>query len=149
MSADTINARDWVFQVHDGASTWIDIAGIKKFALKPGENEESADTTDFNSEGEHESQAMQRGASISVEGQFLLTEPGNVRNPGQLRVDALGALKGKASLGQIRFRHEVQTLWTVWTAWVSLGERGGENNDKTAWAVTFNKSGAATTAAVV
>ena len=152
MSIDSINARDWIFQVSDGATptpAWLEIGGIKKFTLKPGENEESADTTDFQSVGNHESQAMQRGASMSCEGQFVLTDPGAVRNPGQARVDALGVLKGKASLGAFRFRHTVQTNWTVWSGWISLGEQGGENNDKTSWGFTINRSGAATSAAVV
>lgn len=151
MSIDTINARDWIFEVSDGSGTpvWIVVAGVKKFTIKLAENEESADTTDFQSAGTHESQAMQRGASMSCEGQFILTDPGAVRNPGQARIDALGALKGKASLGQLRFRHTVQTTWTIWTGWVSLGEQGGENNDKTSWGFTLNKSGAATSAAVV
>jgi hypothetical protein len=146
--SNQVNARDWLFQVSDGAGspTWIDIAGVMKFALKPGDNEESTDTTVFASQGAHESQAMQRGATMSVEGRFIRSSL-NVRDPGQARIDALSVLVGEASLGAFRFRHQVETLWTVWTGWISPGEIGGENNDKAGWSFTVTRSGAATTAA--
>lgn len=148
-TTDQINARDWIFEISDGAGTpvWLPILGIRKFSLKLSENEESTDTTVFESDGEHESQAMQRGAAMDVEGRMMLTDA-DVRSPGQLRVEALAGLKGNASLGELRFRHEVQDNWTIWDGWVSLGEKGGENNDKTSWGFTFTKSGPAATVAV-
>lgn len=145
MATNQINARDWVFQVlgSDGV-TWIDIAGVNKFTLKRSASQAEADTTVFTSGGTAETQAMQRGADLTVEGRWILTS-GNVRDPGQLRIEALGFLVGESSLGQVRFRHVVQTLWTVWAAWVSLADATGGNNDKTSWGFTANKSGVATT----
>lgn len=145
MPTNQINARDWVFQVlaSDGI-TWVDIAGVNKFTLKRNASEATADTTVFTSAGTEESQAMQRGADMTVEGKWILTS-GNVRDPGQLRIEVLGLLVGEASLGQIRFRHIVQTLWTVWTAWISLADNAGGNNEKVGWGFTANKSGVGTT----
>lgn len=149
MATDQINARDWIFEISDGAGTpaWLPISGVKKFSLKLSENEESTDTTVFESGGEHESQAMQRGAAMDIEGKMILTEA-DVRDPGQARVEACGLLKGEASLIDFRFRHQVQEDWTVWEGWVSLGEKGGENNDKTSFAFTITKSGPASTVPV-
>lgn len=145
MATNQINARDWVFQVlaNDGV-TWLDIAGVNKFTLKRSANEAKVDTTVFTSAGTEESQAMQRSADLDCEGRYILTS-GNVRNPGQAQIDAVGLLVGEASLGQVRFRHIVQTLWTVWTAWVTLMDVTGANNDKSAWGFTAHKSGVATT----
>lgn len=149
MATDQVNARGWIFEISDGAGTpvWLRIKGLKKFSLKQAENEESTDTTVFESDGVHESQAMQRGASMDLEGRFLLTDA-DVRDPGQARVDAVAALTGEESLCDFRFRHTVQDDWTVWEGWISLGERGGETNDKTSWGFTITKSGPASTLAV-
>lgn len=145
---DQINARDWVFQVlADDDTTWIEIEGINKFASKPGENEEVAEMTVFKSKGKHASQPMQRGATLEIEGKFYLSSLG-VRDPGQLRITALGSLMGNDSIGKIRWRHEIQTTWVVWDCWISLGESGGENNDKTAFAFVATRFEAATTMAV-
>lgn len=140
-----INARDWPFQVLavDGV-TWLDIAGINKFTLKRNQGLVETDTTVFASQGSQESQPMQRGSDLDLEGRFILSS-GNVRDPGQLRIDTLGALLGEAALGQVRFRHVVQTLWTVWVAWINLADVSGGNNDKAAWGFAANRCGPATT----
>lgn len=146
-----INARDWIFQVSEDPSiatpVWATIAGIESFDLNPSEGEESTETTTFDSQGVHESQAMQRGASLQVSGKIVRT--GAVQDAGQVSADDLAALVGEASLGGVRFRHTDDTSWVVWTAWVSKANVGGGNNDKTTWGATFTRSGAATTAAVV
>ena len=141
-----INSRDWLFEVSEDPSiatpVWAAVGGLQSFDLNNSENEESVDTTDFDSEGIAESQAMQRGASCSLEGQRKVTDAG------QEAADSLAELTGEASLGGFRFRHVDATDWTVWTAWVSKGNNGGGNNDKTSWGATFMRSGAATTEAV-
>jgi hypothetical protein len=146
-----IDARGWVFEISNGAATptWTQIGGINSFELNPGENSETADTTDFESDGEFEGEAMQRGATLALEGQRKVDDDTPaVVDPGQAAVDLLGTKVSRESLGQIRFRHDTQTAWTIWTAYVVLGSLGGGNNDKTSWSATFTRSGKASTAPV-
>ena len=146
-----INARDWVFEASEDPSAttpvWAEIGGLESFTLSNSEGEESTDTTTFASGGVAESQAMQRGASLSVEGKVVRTA--GVDDAGQAVVDALAAQVGEASLGGVRFRHAEDTDWTVWTAWCSKGDNGGGTNDKTSFGATFTRSGAASTETVV
>lgn len=139
-----INARDWIFEVsEDGGTAWNELGEVTSFNLSPSTNEESVDTTSFASAGVYEGQAMQRGASLTVDGK---RDPNDV---GQTSVETVAALVGDASLVDFRFRHTDDTDWTRWSAWVSQGDQGGGNNDKTSWSATFTRSGAATTEAVV
>lgn len=148
-----INARDWIFEVSEdpGAVTpvWAAVGGVESFTLSNSEGEESADTTTFASQGQAESQAMQRGASLTIEGKAKRSADGTTVDAGQAAADALAQLTGQESLGGVRFRHTADTDWTQWTAWASKGDTAGGTNDKTSWGVTFMRSGAATTAAVV
>ena len=145
-----INARDWIFEASaDPAATtpvWAQVGGLTSFDINHGEGEESTDTTDFDSNGHAESQAMQRGASCSLEGQEKRN--GEAVDPGQAVVNDAATLVGEDSLVGFRFRHKDDTDWTVWTAWFSRGGAGGGNNDKVSWSATATRSGAATTAAV-
>lgn len=146
-----IDARDWIFEVSEdptaGVPVWAAIGGKESFDLNPSEGEESTDTTTFESGGVAESQAMQRGASLSLSGKVSRNADGTP-DAGQAVTDTLALAVGEASLGGFRFRHETDTDWTVWTAWVSKANVGGGTNDKTTWGATFTRSGAATTAAV-
>lgn len=146
-----INARDWVFEVSEDPTivtpVWAQIGGLNSFSLSNSEGEESVDTTTFESAGNAESQAMQRGASLSLEG--FMDKDAATPDAGQASVDVLAELVGEDSLGGVRFRHVSDTDWIVWTAWVSKADNGGGNNDKTSWGATFTRSGAATTEAVV
>lgn len=143
-----INARDWLFEasVDPTAVTpvWAQIGGVESFDLNNSEGEESTDTTTFESAGHAESQAMQRGASLSVDGKIKRASNGTP-DAGQAVVDSLSVLVGEDSLGGVRFRHIDDDEWTVWTAWCSKGNNGGGNNDKTSWSASFTRSGAATT----
>lgn len=145
-----INARDWRFEVSADPTivtpVWAAVGGLESFTLSNSESEESTDTTTFASNGVAESQAMQRGASLSLEGK--VTRTGTTPDAGQAVVDTLAAAVGEESLGGVRFRHVSDTDWTVWTAWASKGDNGGGLNDKTSWSASFTRSGAATTAAV-
>lgn len=145
-----IDARGWITEISDGAATptWNETGGVNSWTDNLAENEEEVDTTDFNSQGQYESQAIQRGATLSIEGFYATTtdEQGNVvRDPGQKLAETAASKVGDASLYQVRFRHKTQNEWTVWTAWISIGEQGGETNAKTSWAVTLHKSGPAST----
>lgn len=145
-----INARDWIFEVSENPSAttpvWAEVGGLESFDLNPSEGEESTDTTTFDSNGFAESQAMQRGASLSLSGKIVRS--GATSDAGQAATDRLAVLVGEASLGGVRFRHSSDTAWTKWTAWASKGNNGGGNNDKTTWSASFTRSGAATTQAV-
>lgn len=145
-----INARDWIFEVsedpNEAVPVWAQILGVESFDLNNAEGEASVDTTTFASAGVAESQAMQRGASLKVDGKRIVES--GVTDAGQQACDNLAALVGEASLGGVRFRHVDDTDWTVWTAWVQRGNNGGGNNDKTSWSASFTRSGAATTEAV-
>jgi hypothetical protein len=146
-----INARDWIFQVSEdpsaGTPVWATIAGLTSFSLNPGENEESVDTTTFASQGVAESQPMQRGASIQLEGRVVRS--GATPDAGQAAADSLAELVGEDALGGLRFRHVDDTDWVKWgAAWVSKGEVAGGNNDKSSWSAKFMRSGPASTQAV-
>jgi len=147
-----ILARDWIFQVSDGATptpAWLEIGGINSFELDPNANNASTETTDFGSDGEYEGFQSQRGGQLSLEGMVDRGADGATPNVGQVRVDALGKLKGYASIETYRFRHVDDVDWTVWDASVQPGAKGGGNNDATSWKATIIRSGAATTVAVV
>lgn len=146
-----INARDWVFEASADPSAatpvWAEVGGVTSFDLNHSEGEESVDTTTFASGGVAESQAMQRGASLSLEG--FAERTAGVDDAGQKVLNDAALLVGEDSLIGVRFRHQDDTDWTVWGAWVSRGSNSGGNNDKTNWSATCTRSGAATTAAVV
>lgn len=143
-----IDARGWEFEV-EGATpnTFIRLANLKSWNENPGENEETADTTDFDSDGYYEQDVMQRGATIEVSGSYAATS--GTRDPSQDYIDKTWAYQfGEDSRGRMRYRHASQTQWTVWECTVTPGERGGETNAKTSWAATFTRCGAPTTEAV-
>lgn len=148
-----IDARGWEFLVEatdlEGA-LWLEIGGLNSFELDPSANNETVDYTTFRSNGEYEGEAMQRGGSIEFEG-FVERDDDDIAipDPGQARIDELGAKTSKASHGRLRFRHDTDDDYTVWRFYVEPGAKGGGNNDKTSWAATLTRSGAATTAPVV
>ena len=150
MALRKINARDLVLEVETAvADTFAPVGGLTSATVNPGENEETTDTTTYGSAGMYEQEVMQRGATIEVEGLLLKDDTTGALDPGQARCEELGVLVGSESLGVIRFRHPVDTEWTEWDATVSLGESGGENNDKTSWGCTFTRSGPSRKVAVI
>ncbi|MGI5350209.1 phage tail tube protein [Streptomyces sp. CA-250714] len=149
MAGRPIDARGWIFEVEDHAApdTWLRIGKLKSWNVNPGENEETADTTTFDSEGHYEQDVMQRGATLSLEGLYAATS--GTQDPGQAYIDDVWAYRlGEESRGRMRYRHTSQTTWAVWECTVTPGEAGGETNDKTSWAATFTRCGAPTSAAV-
>ncbi|MEV6105698.1 hypothetical protein AB0M28_13420 [Streptomyces sp. NPDC051940] len=149
MAATQYNARDCVFQIENPASpgTWVDIGagrdGIMTFSV--GRKTESTDMTDFASGGQEESQVMQRGKTLKLEGKRLKDVATGVLDAGQQLVETLADQVGDASWGRVRFASPGDTTYAVWTATAEMGEEGGGNNDKVSWSVTFTRSGAATT----
>ncbi|MGW0495043.1 phage tail tube protein [Streptomyces sp. NPDC003007] len=149
MALQKYNARDVEFEIEDFATpnTWILIGGINTFSKS--HEEETTDTTTFASEGQAESQKMQLGKQLEIEGFRLRDDTTGALDPGQAMVEALSERLGEDSLGRVRFAHKDDANWEVWTAHVNLGDEGGGNNDKTSWSATFTRSGANTTVAKV
>ncbi len=147
MALQKYNARDVEFQIEDFLSpgTWIAIGGINTFTK--GHDEETTDTTTFASGGQAESQKMQIGKTLQIEGVRLRDDVTGAIDSGQAKVEALSERLGELSLGRVRFSHKNDTTWLVWTAHVTLGDQGGGNNDKVSWSATFTRSGAETTVA--
>ncbi|RMB83647.1 phage tail tube protein [Streptomyces shenzhenensis] len=147
-----IDARGWIFQVEDvdaPEETWLPIAGLTTFTHNPGENEETAETVAFDSEGAFEQDVMQRGATLGLEGQFRVDKTTKAQDPGQAYIDTKWANRlGIESRNMVRWRHESQTQWVMWEATVTPGEQGGGTNEKTSWSATITRCGWATAAAV-
>lgn len=149
MTAQKIPARDIMVEVESSTpGTWAAISQLTSAMHKPGENEETADTTTFDSDGDYEQLVMQRGASMELEGFLRKDDATGAMDTGQARIAVLASQKGVASLGRMRFRHPMDEEWTIWSATFSTGDQGGGTNDMTSWSATATKSGASTTAAV-
>ncbi|MFD5873712.1 phage tail tube protein [Streptomyces sp. NPDC060322] len=144
-----IDARGWEFEVETAtADTFVRLGNLTSWTHNPGENEETADTTTFDSDGYYEQDVMQRGATIEVSGLYAATS--GTRDAGQDYVDKVWTYRlGEESRGTMRYRHVSQDEWTVWECTVTPGEQGGETNAKTSWGATFTRCGAPSTAEVV
>ncbi|SNR44084.1 hypothetical protein SAMN06265360_10620 [Haloechinothrix alba] len=147
MAGTKINARDIHVEVQDSDGTWLEVDGLNSVTVNPSENEQTADTTVFESEGHYEQEVMQRGSSMSLEG-FKLKDATGAPDPGQGRLEELATMMAAQSLGAVRFRHPDDSEWTVWDATVSIGSQGGNNNAKTSWSCTLTRSGKSTTSTV-
>ncbi|MGW5673936.1 phage tail tube protein [Streptomyces sp. NPDC003860] len=148
----SIDARGWIFEVEDidaPTETWLPIAGMTSWSMNPGENEETSEITAFDSDGYYEEDVMQRGASITIEGQYRIDKTTKARDAGQAYIDGEWTPRlGIDSHNPIRYRHRTQTVWAVWDATMTPGEQSGGNNDKTSWSATFRRNGKPTTATV-
>lgn len=158
MAAEKYNARDCRFAIEDFNSpgTWVEFrtaqggsgeGGINTFTK--GHAYEAADTTVFGSGGRAETQNMQEGKTLGLQG-FRLKDPDTgALDPAMALTEAQAGRLGVDSLVGFRFAAPGDTVWTVWTkATFQLGEEGGGNNDKVTWACTVTRSGAETTAAI-
>lgn len=151
MTAVQIPARDIIIEVEDSTpGTWLGVENLKTATINRSENEETADLTNFNSEGAYEQWIMQRGASMALAGDEFKDDTTGALQPGRARVEALASEDSVASdsHGRVRFRHPMSTSWRIWTATFSVAESGGETNAVSSWAATITKSGKSTTAAV-
>lgn len=157
MAAQKYNARDCRFQIEDflNPGTWTEFRTAEGGSGEGGINTftksreyETADTTTFGSDGDAETQNMQVGKSLTLEG-FRLKDPSTgALDPAMSLAEIQSDRKGNDSLCGFRFAAPGDTNWEVWQATVQLGDEGGGNNDKVSWSATFTRSGPATTAAI-
>lgn len=149
MTATKYSSRDCEFEIEDPANsgTYLPIApgGINTHTISY--NYQDTDTTTYGSEGQAETQNMQIGKTLKIEGFRLVDKATGALDPGQAAVEALAEGLSDDSLGSIRFAGPGATTWSVWTATAQLGDQGGGNNDKESWSCTFTRSGAGTTTA--
>lgn len=146
MGATQINNRDWIFQIRTAllpAPVWAEFAELTEFDLNLGENEEEADTTTFEDNGNYSEEIMQRGATLKLTGKHSRNATTGERDPGQAAADLLATKTGAASRGVIRMRHESDDNWTEWDATARPDSSGGELNEKTGWEMEFTRCGPA------
>ncbi|MFC8095373.1 phage tail tube protein [Streptomyces sp. NPDC057301] len=141
-----IDARGWVFEVRDQSRAhrerWLPIENLTSWSHNASENEETAETTSFDSKGWFEQDVMQRGGVIEIEGQWALDTHTGQQAEGQAYVDQFWAQRlGIDSRNEIRYRHDSQDLWVIWEATVTPDEQSGETNDKTSWSASFTQCG--------
>lgn len=140
-----IDARGWIFEVRDQSTIverWLPIENLTKWTANASENEETAETTNFDSKGWFEQDVMQRGGQIEVEGQYALDPKTGKQVEGQAYVDQFwGQRLGSDSRNEIRYRHDSQNMWVIWDATVTPDKQEGEVNDKTGWNATFTQCG--------
>ncbi|MFE5628479.1 phage tail tube protein [Streptomyces sp. NPDC056543] len=158
MAAQKYNARDVRFQIEDrlNPGTWTEFRTAQAGSGEGGINTfsqsfeyEATDTTTFGSNGRAETQNMQEGMSMTLEG-FRLKDPSTgALSAAQSLAELQAARLGDESLCGFRFAAPGDTNWTVWAAstW-QLGDQGGGNNDKASWSVTVTRSGPSTTVAI-
>jgi hypothetical protein len=130
MAATKYNARDVIFQLLDSVGgTYVQINGLNTFTK--GTDMKETDLTTFASQGNEESEIMQRGKSMKLQG-FRLKDPvTGVLDPGQLLVETLA---------------DQVANYVVWQATAAMGDEGGGDNDKVSWSVTLKRTGASGTA---
>lgn len=151
MTAVQIPARDIIIQVESSTpDTWLRIENLKNATVNKGENEETVDISNFDSQGAYEQWVMQRGANMALAGDELKDNVTGALQPGRARVEEMAGEDKVAydSIGRVRFRHPMDADWKIWPCTFSLGESGGETNPVSAWAATITKSGLTTTEAV-
>lgn len=148
MAQRRINARDIIVEIEASTpDTFLAVEKLQNVVVNYGENEETVDVTDYDSDGAYEQEIMQRGASMTLEGLHLMDSSTGDLPAGRARVEEMAgeAKLGADSLAKVRFRYPTATVWRIWTCTVSLGEQGGATNDKTTWSATITKSGPTTT----
>lgn len=141
MAATKINARDWTFEIDNGSSTLIEIAGINSMTL--GHATEERETTDFDSAGQRESMPMQRHRTFTLEGDVIEDDVTGVREAGQARLEALALLVGPSGISSFVATSPGGTKYTQ-DVWVDPGDQGGGNNAGTSFSYTLVRSGATT-----
>jgi len=139
MALRKILAREMTIEVEDVTpGSWLSIGGIR--TLQPASSKSDADTGDFDSEGWAEHIVAERGATLTLNGQYLEDPEDGDRDPGQERVEALARLIGADSLGTFRISTPGGLVRTF-EASVSVEGPGGGQNDASVWNATLTVSG--------
>lgn len=148
MAVQKYNARDVQFEIEDPATpgTWVAIGPAAIETFTKGRNYETTATTTFGSEGNAESQNMEIGKTLGLEGKRLKDPDTGALDPGQQLVEEMAELLGDEGLTGFRFAHKDDPSWEVWTAHFQMGDEGGGNNDKVSWNCTATRSGTSSTA---
>lgn len=139
-----INARDWTFEISDGAAEdpeLIQIAGINSMTL--GRESEERVTTDFDSDGQRESMPMERHRTFQIEGDVIEDSDTGALEPGQARLEVLADLVGPDGLTELVVTSPGGTTFTQ-QVWVEPGDQSGGTNDGTGFSYTFVRSGKTT-----
>ena len=157
MAAIKYNARDCFFEIEDflNPGTWTAFRTASAGSGEGGINTfsrsyeyEATDVTTFGSAGRAETQNMQEGMSITLEGWRLKDPSTGALDAAMALAEAQAARLGTDSQTGFRFAAPGDTTWEVWAdATFQLGDQGGGNNDKVTWSVTVTRSGPSTTAA--
>jgi predicted secreted protein len=146
MAATKYNARDVIFQLLDPVGgTYVQINGLNTFTK--GRDSKDVDVTTFASAGNAESEVMQRGKSMKLQGFRLKDAATGALDPGQLLVENLADQVGDPSVGTFRFAAPGDATYEVWQVTAVMGDEGGADNDKVSWSVTLTRTGASSTAA--
>ncbi|WP_329423986.1 phage tail tube protein [Streptomyces sp. NBC_01268] len=158
MAPRKYNARDVRFQIEDflNPGVWTEFRTALNGSGEGGINTftrsfeyEATDTTTFGSNGRAETQNMQEGMSLTLEG-FRLVDPATgALDPAMSLAELQAARLGNDSVVGFRFAGPGATNWTVWAqATFQLGDQGGGNNDKVSWSCTVTRSGPSTSVAI-
>lgn len=135
-------ARLFDFEIGDGASGFLQIAGITSFS--PSTEKNDADLTTFDSEGWLEHFVASRGLSFEVEGYHIEDEATGDRDPGQERVEEVGRLVGNGSVVPFQMTSPGGTVVSMQvSADTSMfgQSTGGGNDDPAGWSCTLTVSG--------
>ena len=147
MSLGEVLARDFTWEIDDGADTFVEIGGLT--SVEPSGNMNEADTTTYDSEGWIERLAASRSLEISMEGQYQEDPTDGTRDSGQEQVEAAGEKVGTDSKVPFQVTTPGGTTITfeaiVNTQGFGLGTGGG-NDDPAGWGATLMTSGKPTTA---
>lgn len=143
MALTKIPARDFKIEIDanygaSGGADFIPIGGLTSLTLAPKTTE--ADTTDFDSEGVAEHFIMERGLEFTISGQRLEDSVTGDRDPGQVAVEALGALVGVASLGSFQVTSPGGNV-DSFLASAETTPYGGGHNDPANWNAKIHISG--------
>lgn len=141
-------ARDLSIYISTGPGTdtisgtaddvWTRIKGLNNLSHSP--SSESADTSDFDSNGRGEHMKAQRGESWELAGFTLEDVATGDRDPGQAAVETLGQQVGPDSLGWFKVESPGGNA-IIFQGSVEVTLAGGGNNDAAAWGATIEVSG--------
>lgn len=136
-----INARDWTFEVHDGANPGVllEIPGVNSMTL--GRATEETETTDFDSGGHRESEPMQRHRTFQIQGQVREDSVTGALPAAHARLEALADAVGTAALTTFVITSPGGRKFTQ-KCWVEPGDQSGDTNNKTTFSYTLVRSGA-------